>query len=571
VTRLNEENIFQQRILTTCIIVTLIIAPNFGTDPINIIKLAALIVGLLLALSIHLRPLSCFSSFLDKFTIIIGFCFLLFSVISLFVSKQSKIEQIWGAWGRSTGLLSYLCFFLLFIAGYYIASTLGVGELSKGFSKLIIPFLAYGVLQVFHLDPIPWSRKEVFSTLGNTNFASAMYAFLGLYVMTRIIFRNMRGKETFVNFMLIIVILFVMHRTNSIQGPLIFLIGVIFLFLLKFWNLQKLVLFYLLFVTSLTFGAVAFLGLLNRGPLASIVFQETLAFRTDYWRAGISMIKASPGIGFGFDSYGDYYREYRDLLATVRTGPERVSNTAHNIFIDMGVNSGVIVMILALTIFLRPLFMGLKRMHKRVVKNENEIFFHVFNLVYFIQALISINQIGIGVWGWLICGALTGIMSNKSKSPSSIEVTRVTAGSSEHKSLRRNRILGTSDHKSSLSARQLMVSYATLLISVPIVLFPLITDNRVMHVVSDLNNPVARTSVILPDPATLTIGQGELVLNTLAITGSEKTLTYAEKLHEENPRSIYALRVIRQLGETPEARSQADEAIRILDPMNSNP
>ena len=161
----SNAGIFQRRILNTCLASTLIIAPNLGTDPINIIKLVTLFVGILLSMSVYLSPLFRLSKSLDKFTIMSCFCLALLSIFSFLMSKQSKFEQLWGAWGRSTGLLYYLCLLFLFVAGYHIASNFGVEKLTTGFSKLIIPFLAYGVLQVLGLDPIPWSRKEIKSKI----------------------------------------------------------------------------------------------------------------------------------------------------------------------------------------------------------------------------------------------------------------------------------------------------------------------------------------------------------------------------------------------------------------------
>jgi hypothetical protein len=53
------------------------------------------------------------------------------------------------------------------------------------------------------------------------------------------------------------------------------------------------------------------------------------------------MIGANSLNGVGLDSYGDFYRPFRSLEAVTRTGPQRVTNTAHNIFLDVTTGAGL--------------------------------------------------------------------------------------------------------------------------------------------------------------------------------------------------------------------------------------
>jgi O-antigen ligase len=59
--------------------------------------------------------------------------------------------------------------------------------------------------------------------------------------------------------------------------------------------------------------------------------------------------------GVGVDSYGYFYKEYRDLEAIERTGPERVSNTAHNVFLDISSGAGIFAGFIFASIFLLAL------------------------------------------------------------------------------------------------------------------------------------------------------------------------------------------------------------------------
>ncbi len=137
------------------------------------------------------------------------------------------------------------------------------------------------------------------------------------------------------------------------------------------------------------------------------------------------MIKANVFFGVGLDNYGSYYREYRSAMAATSTGPDRVTNTAHNIFIDFGIGSGFAGFILLVALFVLGMLVAIKRLsmmgfleskskvgHKsdKVAKSlPPQTLLTTFLSVtvsYFVFMLISINQIGVSVWGFLFLGGL---------------------------------------------------------------------------------------------------------------------------------------------------------------------
>jgi hypothetical protein len=150
------------------------------------------------------------------------------------------------------------------------------------------------------------------------------------------------------------------------------------------------------------------LALLNLGPLARFVFGETILYRFDYWFAGWNMTLKNPVFGVGLDSYGDWYRQLRGEIATLRTIPDRITNTAHNIYLDISASGGFPLLIVYF------LILGFTaRASWRFIRRTSEFdpyFVAMFSawLAYLIQAAISINQIGVGIWGWLFTGGLIG-------------------------------------------------------------------------------------------------------------------------------------------------------------------
>jgi hypothetical protein len=114
-----------------------------------------------------------------------------------------------------------------------------------------------------------------------------------------------------------------------------------------------------------------------------------------------------PFTGVGHDTFGDWYRTERSLkAATWLPGPETISNSAHNLYLDMYANGGLPLLI-AYTSFT---LLGIWNVKKILMKINGFDPYAAILISVFIgfqaQSLISIAQIGIALWGWLIIGAL---------------------------------------------------------------------------------------------------------------------------------------------------------------------
>jgi hypothetical protein len=113
-----------------------------------------------------------------------------------------------------------------------------------------------------------------------------------------------------------------------------------------------------------------------------------------------------PLTGVGFDTYGDWYRKLRDTQALVLPGPNTVTNTAHNVPFDVLASGGwplfvVYIAILSLSVI------AIVRVTLRA-KKYDAVFVTLTTawVCYQLQSIISINQIGLAIWGWLFGGAL---------------------------------------------------------------------------------------------------------------------------------------------------------------------
>jgi hypothetical protein len=111
------------------------------------------------------------------------------------------------------------------------------------------------------------------------------------------------------------------------------------------------------------------------------------------------------------DGFGDWYRRSRSSeVAKFNSGI--VADTAHNVPLDIGSSGGFPLLVLYLAI-LGLAFYSITKVVKR--KGEFDVYFAAIVaawVAYQAQSLISINQLGLGVWGWSLTGLLIGYEIN---------------------------------------------------------------------------------------------------------------------------------------------------------------
>jgi hypothetical protein len=117
----------------------------------------------------------------------------------------------------------------------------------------------------------------------------------------------------------------------------------------------------------------------------------------------------NPLTGVGIDRFGENYRGYRDLLATTRRGPDVTSNSAHNVFLDVFSNTGFIGAGLYISLHLLTVVAIVRFLRSN---SDYKIPFTALTsawIAYVAQSIISVNQLGLAVWGWALMGAIIGL------------------------------------------------------------------------------------------------------------------------------------------------------------------
>jgi len=114
-----------------------------------------------------------------------------------------------------------------------------------------------------------------------------------------------------------------------------------------------------------------------------------------------------PWTGVGMDSYGNWYRAFRPDRALVDTpGVNTVTNAAHNVVIDVFAYGGFPMLISYLAILSIGVWAILRVTLRKRAYDGTFVALATTWLAYELQSIISINQIGLAIWGWVLVGAL---------------------------------------------------------------------------------------------------------------------------------------------------------------------
>ena len=386
---------------------TLAISPWFNVDPINLIKVLILTCTSFAVLGLLLPYMPELIGKIGKKNSLILVFFSAALISPFFFSQANKSQQFWGVFGRNTGILSYLALLAIFFVTASVTSRKTYTRVVFSLVLTVAIMSAYCLIQIAKLDPISWSAFYPFGTLGNVNFLSGFMG-LGLVTVFILTLSNQFQIRTRILLATLFVIgIFVIIRSDSTQGMVALVVGVASYLLIRSWYIHR-GLFLIASILFLFGFASLVLGLVDKGPLRGLIYQFTVLYRADYMHAGIAMLLNNPLTGVGIDSYDDWYRTERGIISALRTALNRTANSSHNIIIDLAAGGGfplLIAYLLLLAVILVSILTGLR---KGLAKDPIFMALSMSWLAYQVQASVSINQIGVGVWGWILGGALLG-------------------------------------------------------------------------------------------------------------------------------------------------------------------
>jgi O-antigen ligase len=402
--------------------VTLLVTPLWSLDPINPIKMLAVSATGFMGLGVLLVNQKALALGRFKVPLMLIGGFMAWQLIVFLVSGGEKLQQLFGTTGRNTGLITYLAFSILFVVSM-AASNAGFLNRFLLVSLVVgVASLGYGIVQALGADPFDWVNpySPVFGFLGNPNFQSSLLGTLGSIVFSQLLSGSVKLQVKGAYLVYLLVTVYVIRETDSQQGFLVLLIGSV-IALGVYVNQRSKVLGYSYLGLALIGFVAVLVGTLNKGPLASLLYKDSVTYRGDYWRAGWKMTVDNPIFGVGLDSYGDWYRRSRTIEATLRRGPDVTSNAAHNVFLDISAYGGFPLVLIYIALMAFVIVSAIKVIKRSQGFNAGFVGLVAGWVAFQAQSIISINQIGLALWGWVLSGLIIGYEINTRNSEAAPE------------------------------------------------------------------------------------------------------------------------------------------------------
>jgi hypothetical protein len=389
--------------LTTVLVYTSV------SDPVNVPKMVILAVlafgsfgTLVFSFKKHI-----FSE--NRFLITGLFLFVATSIMAVMQSASPFYQNLYGTYGRNTGLLTYVSLLFLMLTATMIRKIENLKLLMWALLSAGFVNIAYCLWVLLFGDFIGWSNPSgsILGTFGNTNFIGA---FLGIFISVYVAYLISPGTKIVyraLGALVLVVALIEVNASNAVQGVVVSAGGVAlvgFLYLRSNFKGNLIPSIYAGAIALL--GSVALLGALQVGPLTDLIYKTSVSLRGEYWQAAINMTKLNPLSGVGMDSYGDWYRRARDAQAMILPGPDTVTNAAHNVPLDILAYGGIPLFASFLILFTLSAFSVVRIIFRSREYNWVGVGLVVGWTCYHVQSIISINQIGLAIWGWIFNGAV---------------------------------------------------------------------------------------------------------------------------------------------------------------------
>ena len=554
-----ESSVLGRVIGLTALVATLAITPWASFDPINVPKLAVIALGGFVTLAALLAN---WKALFDRrhwtVRVLVGL-FVLDLIAVLLIAGTNPNQEFFGTNGRATGFVAYVALAALLLSAAVVASSHFLSSFSR--TLLITGGLSigYGFLQAVGADPIKWINQysPVIGFLGNPNFQSSFVGFSGVLAFAFILTQGLKLSLRMMYVAYLALSVFVIVKTDSQQGLLVLAGGITIVGMIWVSNSKFKVATIPALVLSGIGAVFVALGSLNSGPLASLLYKDSVTYRGDYWRAGWKMTIENPLFGVGLDSYGDWYRRARTLEATLRRGPEVTSNAAHNVLLDFSSNGGFPLVMIYLALMVLVAISAIKLLKRSNGYNPAVAGLIAVWVAYQAQSIISLNQLGLAVWGWIISGLIIGYELN-TRSDEKVQEIKPSVGKGRN-------VQRVVEEKVSVKTLVSMVAGAVigLLVGMP----PLVASSQFKTAYQSNDAVKVEEAAALWPQEALRYGQVALVLQANKLDVQAQRVVDAALLKFPDEFGLWSL-AAKLSTATPEQIAEATAQMKRLDPNN---
>jgi O-antigen ligase len=399
-------------ILLAAVIITLYFNSKIQ-DPFNSPKMWILII---MAAWLCGYILSDFKKYIKEFRLFIFAGVIFFFILSLFfatIFTDNVYIAIFGTTQRRTGFLTYFSLAIVALSAAFYFRVNSIKRLQKSSFFVLLLLVTYGQMQINGHDFISWNNtyNAIITTLGNPNFAAALMAILATLVFSITLNRDYPTYYRIGSGALVLLTFWTIYLSNARQGLLAGALGTGILLIIYIYQKNRSLGIVAVF-SALLLGFLSILGMLQIGPLAQYLFKGSISVRGHYWNTGVEMFKSNWVFGVGIDRYGEFFKEYRSVGYPLDYGFEITSNNAHNVPIQLFATGGIFVGVAYILILITTFYYGFKVL--KDTKGADQILVgSVFAswIAFQSQSIVSIDNIGISIWGWILMGVLIGLGS----------------------------------------------------------------------------------------------------------------------------------------------------------------
>lgn len=361
-------------------------------------------------------------------------------MLAMSLLTDVKYTAFFGDTQRQLGFFTYLGFviFMLVAARYFNFDHVNKFSMAIGF--LSVFYIIYGLMQYTGNDFIKWVNQynPIIGTLGNPNFAAAFMAIFGVVCFSLVFYKPLGNVYRLVFLLITFGLLVNIYLSNARQG--LISVGVGFaLFINLIILYKKKIAGFIALAINMLVSSVVILGMLQWGPLTQYLYKDSVTLRGYYWRAGINMLRENLFSGVGIDRYGANFKSSRDAGYSLKYGYEITSTNAHNVFIEYFATGGIFLGLSYLSILIYILYSAIKG----IIRSNGEkriLLSGLFSawVAYLSQSLVSIDNIGLTVWGWIFGGLIIALASNSNlqSSDNKQHVHKITNSSNAFNSYR---------------------------------------------------------------------------------------------------------------------------------------
>lgn len=380
---------------------------RFTNDPFNVPKLAFLTAGVAVVLAIRIIELLQGASRAGLTRLLVPAAAIVLPLLVSWALSPYRYWSLFGYYGRFQGLVPYL---LVITLGVLLADAFAEDLRHLAWALTIAGGVAgaYAVLQFAGLDPFTWTQQfggeaTRTSTLGNPNFTGGFLAMVLPIAVALWRSEDPNAKRALQASVLVAAGLVLSFS----QGPYAAAVagGIVFAGLLISGNVSWARLVALVCVIGMATLMLGAVGYAMTNANADIV-PATTAQRALWWRGALSMVAEHPLVGRGPNTYAVDGNRYRPADDAAVHGLD-YSDDTHSVPLSFATGAG------ALGVLGYLIVMGWIVYKARTVNGGHllQVGFVAALAAYFIQSLVSIDEIALRTTFWAILGGLAASLA----------------------------------------------------------------------------------------------------------------------------------------------------------------